>query len=84
MGDIRREDRRETQGAGTRLGRAGTEAGTTEGEGGPHPGRVRPASSWLPELLGPGKEGTRAQFFVPHFCGTPEGWNRAQHKARSI
>ena len=29
--------------------------GTRRGEGAPHPGRVRPSSSWLPELLDPGK-----------------------------
>ena len=29
--------------------------GPQRGEGAPHPGRVRPSSSWLPELLRPGK-----------------------------
>ena len=29
--------------------------GLHRGEGAPHPGRVHLSSSWLPELLGPGK-----------------------------
>ena len=29
--------------------------GPRRGEGSPHPGRGSPSSSWLPELLGPGK-----------------------------
>ena len=64
--------------AGTRLG-----LGTRRAEGAPHPGRVRSSSSWLPEPLGPERHKKQAQLFVPRFCGTPEGWNRAQCRARS-
>ena len=53
MVDILREGHSETQDARTRP--AGTGAGDAEGRSAPHPGRVRPSSSWLPELLGPGK-----------------------------
>ena len=45
--------------------------GPRRGEGAPHLGRVRASSSRLPELLG------------PRFCGTPEGWNRSQRRART-
>ena len=55
MVDIRRERHGETQGTGTRLARAGTGAGDAEGRRRTHSGRVRPSSSWLPELLWPGK-----------------------------
>ena len=48
MVNIHWEGHSETQGAGTRPGRAGTGAGAAEG-------RRRPSSSWLPELLRPGK-----------------------------
>ena len=74
MVDIRREGRGETRGAGTRPARAGTGAGAGEGRG-------RPASSWLPEPLRRGRRKTQAQLFVPHFCGGPDGWNRAQRRA---
>ena len=77
----------ETQGAGTRPDSAdgrGPVLGPRRGEGAPHPGRVRPSSFWLPELLGRGRHKKQAQLFVPGFCGTPEGWNHAQHRARSI
>ena len=36
-------------------GTGGNRLGRRRGEGVPHPGRVRPSSSWLPELLRPGK-----------------------------
>ena len=57
--------------------------GPWRGEGAPHPRRVRPSSSWLPALLWQGRHKTQAQL-NPCFCGTPEGWNRAQRRARSI
>ena len=41
-------------------------------------------ASWLPEPLGRGRHKKQAQLFVPRFCGTPEGWNPAQRRARSI
>ena len=66
----------------TRPARAGM--GTRRGEGAPHPGRVRRSSSWLPEPLGRGRHKTQAQLFVPCFSGTPEGWNPASRRARSI
>ena len=66
----------------TRPARAGM--GWRRGEGVPHPGRVRTSSSWLPEPLGQGRHKTQAQLFVPHFSGTPEGWNHVQRRACSI
>ena len=57
--------------------------GPRRGEGAPHPGRGRPSSSWLPEPLGRGRHKMRAHP-RPHFCGTPENWNRTQHRACSI
>ena len=65
-------------------GRAGTGAGDAEGRRRAAPGRVLPSSSWLPEPLRRGRRKKQAQLFVPGFCGTPEGWNRAQRRARSI
>ena len=58
--------------------------GTRRAEGALHLGRVRPSSSWLPEPIGCGRHKKQAQLFVLRICGTPEGWNRAQHRARSI
>ena len=57
--------------------------GPRRGEGGQHPGRVHPSSSWLPELLGQGRHKTQAQP-SPRFCGEPESWNHTQGGARSI
>ena len=65
-------------------GAVGTEAGTAEGRRRAAPGRLCPSSSWLPELLGRGRHKKQVQLFVPRFCGTPEGWNRAQLRAHSI
>ena len=56
--------------------------GTRRGEGA-RTGKARPSSSWLPELLGRGRHKTQAQP-SPRFCGAPEGWNRAQRRARSV
>ena len=57
--------------------------GPRRGKGAPHPGRVRPSSSWLPEPLGWGRHKTQAQPSL-RFCETLEGWNLAQRRARSI
>ena len=57
--------------------------GPRRGEGAPHPGRVRPSSSWLPELLGWGRHKTQAQPNL-RLCGGPENWNRTQLRARSL
>ena len=72
MVDILREGHSETQDARTRP--AGTGAGDAEGRSAPHPGRVRPSSSWLPELLGPGKAQNAGATDL-RFCGIPENWN---------
>ena len=77
MVDIPREGRGETQGACTLPAWPGLGLGTQRAEGAPHPGRVRPSSSWLPEPLRRGRHKKQAQLFVLGFCGTPEGWNRA-------
>ena len=54
--------------------------GPQRGEGALHPGRVPPSSSWMPEPLRQGSHKTQTQLFVLYFCGTPEGWNPAQHR----
>ena len=48
--------------------------GPQRGEGALHPGRVRPSSSWLPELLGPWRHKTQAQPSL-RLCGVPENLN---------
>ena len=80
MVDIRGEGRV----AGRHRAQAGTGAGDAEGRRRAAPGRARPSSPWLPEPLGRGRHKKQAQLFVPGFCGTPEGWNRTQRRARSI
>ena len=57
--------------------------GPWRGWGAPHPGRVRPSSSWLPELLGRGRHKTKAQPSLC-FCGVPENWNRMPLRAHSL
>ena len=71
-----------TQGAPNRRAQK-LRLGPWRGEGAPHPGRARPSSSWLPELLGRGRHKMQAQP-SPRFCGEPENWNRTQLKARSL
>ena len=51
-----------------------TKLGPRRGEGTPHLGRVRPSSSWRPELLGQGRQKTQAQPSLC-FCGGPENLN---------
>ena len=58
----------------TRPVRPETEAGTTEGIWRTTLGRVRPSSSWLPELLRWGRHKTQAQPCLC-FCGVPENLN---------
>ena len=48
--------------------------GPRRGWGALHPGRVRPSSSWLPELLGWGRQKTQAQPSL-RVCGGPENLN---------
>ena len=45
--------------------------GPWRGEGEPHPGRVRPSSSWLPEPLRRGRHKTQAQHFFRAFLEHP-------------
>ena len=72
--DIHRERSRQDTGRWWGLG-----LGTRRGEGMPHPGGVRPSSSWLPEPLGRGRHKPQAQPSL-RFCGTLEGWNLAQRR----
>ena len=53
MVDIRRDERHRAH--TTDLRGRGLRLGPQRGEGAVHPGRARPSSSWLPELLGPAK-----------------------------
>ena len=47
--------------------------GPRKGEGAPHPGRVSPSSSWLPELLGWGRHKMQAAAFCSVLLWNPRG-----------
>ena len=47
--------------------------GPRRGEGAPHPGRVSPSSSWLPELLGWGRHKMQAAAFCSVLLWNPRG-----------
>ena len=84
MVDIRQDVRCETQGAGTRPARAGTGAGAAEGRRRAAPREsvpVKPLAAWA-ALTGKAQKAGAA--FCLGFCGTLEGWNRAQRRALSI